>query len=436
MAVNSNLAVESSPASRASERLRVLIAADDQTLRSTLSRYILREWPAATITACNDSGPALARKLTALHGYDLILTGCDFASSSRFWDEGGLRWLEQIRDGGLHPPIVVVAECGSEYTAVQTMAAGAADYLPQELLSRELLIGRIQRLLGDPNEGGTERTREARRTAAHMGVRPYGYELLECLDYSGRRAVFLARSRELERQVVLKTLCADEGSLTLDPEYQRFAREFNLISYFDHPAVAGIFEFKASRRHCYIAMEYFPRGDLRRRMRRGLGPEEGLELFSALLDALQLVHEAGIVHRDIKPSNVMLRDRNRVALIDFGLARQVSDFVNLTIAGEVHGTPYYMSPEQAEGHETDERSDLYSCGVLLYELLSGEKPFRGDTVPAILDQHIHAPVPALPAPWASLQPILARLLEKSPETRYQDVAAVRSDLRATGIRTR
>lgn len=429
MAVNLQSTVAAPASVSAPDRLRVLIAAGDQTLRATLSRYIMREWPAATITACNDSGPMLARKLHALHGYDLILTGCDFASNSRLWDDGGLRWLEQIRDGGLHPPIVIVADCGSEYTAVQTMAAGAADYLPQELLSRELLIGRIQRLLGDPNSGATELTRKARRTAAHMGVRPYGYELLDCLDYSGRRAVFLARSRELERQVVLKTLCAEEGALTLDPEYQRFAREFNLISYFNHPAVAGIFEFKANRHHCYIAMEYFPRGDLRQHMRRGLGAEAGLQLFGALLDALQLVHEAGIVHRDIKPSNVMLRDKDRVALIDFGLARQVSDFVNLTIAGEVHGTPYYMSPEQAEGNETDERSDLYSCGILLFELLTGEKPFRAANVPAILDQHVHAPVPELPAPWRPLQPVLAQLLEKAPKARYQDVASVRSDLR-------
>ena len=417
-----------SPAATAYERLRVLIAAADPTIRSTLSRHIIKEWPIATVTACNDSGATLARKINALHSYDVILAACNFDARNGCWNSGDMGWLRQISDAGMHPPIVIIAEAGSEYAAVQAMAAGASDYLPENLLTRELLISRIQTLLGEPSGQTTERMRNARRTAAHMGLNPYGYQLLDCLDYSGRRAVFLARSRELKRDVVLKALCADEGTLTLDPEYQRFAREFSLISYFDHPAVAGIFEFKSNRHHCYIAMEYFSRGDLRRRMRQPLSEDEALQMFGAMLDALQLVHEAGIVHRDLKPSNVMLRDAARVALIDFGLAREVSDYVNLTVAGEIRGTPYYMSPEQAEGEPADERSDLYSAGIIFYELLTGEKPYRGRTAPAILDQHVRAPLPELPPALARYQPVLARLLAKAPAERYQGVADLRAAL--------
>jgi serine/threonine protein kinase len=140
------------------------------------------------------------------------------------------------------------------------------------------------------------------------------------------------------------------------------------------------------------------------------------------------VHEAGIVHRDLKPSNVMLRDAARVALIDFGLAREVSDYVNLTVAGEIRGTPYYMSPEQAEGEPADERSDLYSAGIILYELLTGEKPYRGRTALAILDQHVSAPLPELPPALARYQPVLGRLLAKAPAARYQRVAELRAAL--------
>ena len=413
----------------ASARPRVLIAASDATTRAVLSRHIIKQWPIATVTACNDSGPMLARKIHALHSYDIILVAIDFAARSDCWDAGGLSWLRDIGDAGVHPPIVIVAESGSEYSAVQAMAAGAADYLPQSLLSGEFLISRVQALLGDPQGNTSERMRNARRTAAQMGLNPYGYQLLDCLDYSGRSAVFLARSRELKREVVLKALCTDEGALTLDPEYLRFAREFSLISYFDHPAVAGIFEFKANRRYCYIAMEYFARGDLRARMREPLPEGEALRLFGALLDSLELVHEAGIVHRDLKPSNVMLRDDQRVALIDFGLARELDDFAELTVAGEVRGTPYYMSPEQAQGEAADERSDLYSTGIVFHELLTGHKPYRGNTAPAILEQHVSSPVPVLPDAWKRFQPVLERLLAKSADARFQRVGELRAALR-------
>ncbi len=416
-------------AAAVSERLRVLIAAGDGTTRATLSRHIIKEWPTATVTACNDTGPMLARKIHALHSYDVILVAIDFAARSDCWEAGGLTWLRHIGDSGIHPPVVVVAESGSEYSAVQTMAAGAADYLPQTLLTREFLISRVQALLGDPRGNTSERMRNARRTAAQMGLNPFGYQLIDCLDYSGLRAVFLARSRELKCDVVLKTLCTDEGALTLDPEYLRFAREFSLISYFDHPAVAGIFEFKANRRYCYIAMEYFARGDLRARMSKSVTQSEALRLFSALLDSLELVHEAGIVHRDLKPSNVMLRDDQRVALIDFGLARELDDLTELTVAGEVRGTPYYMSPEQAQGEPADERSDLYSAGIVLFELLTGEKPYRGNTAAAILEQHVSAPVPMLADGASRFQPVLEQLLTKSPDARFQRVGELRAALR-------
>ncbi len=407
-------------------RLRVLIAAPDSTVRSTLSRHLIRRWPSATVTASNDDGAALCRKLDALQGYDLLLVACNFDAGSGAWDGDTLEWLRRIRDSGLHPPVMIIADSGSEYAAVRALRAGASDYLPLNLLSAEILTSRVAELLGEPEAG--ERRRTARRTAAHMGLSPYGYELLRCLDYGDRRAVFLAHSRELDRRVVLKALARNDSPLTADDEYQRFAREYELISCFDHPGVAAIHDFRSSRRYCYIAMEYFPRGDLRARVREGMGTGEALQWIRAILDSLGLVHQSGMLHRDLKPSNVMIRDRGQVALIDFGLARAFDASRPLTVVGEIRGTPYYMSPEQAEGGDLDERSDLYSIGVILHELLTGRKPYTGRSPMEIIQQHVEAPLPQLPAALANLQPLLDALMAKAPDDRFSDVGAARRAL--------
>jgi serine/threonine protein kinase len=203
----------------------------------------------------------------------------------------------------------------------------------------------------------------------------------------------------------------------------RFVQEYFAASSIDSPYVAKVFEHGFTESHAYIVMEYFPAGDLRARIARDRpSPEEALIIIGSILAALSSVHGAGIIHRDLKPANVMFRDDGTIALVDFGSARRDADPVAKTLAGVVIGTPYYLSPEQALGGTADERSDLYSVGVMLYELLTGQRMYAAATLVGLFEMHKTAPIPQLPEQHARHQRFLERLVSKSPELRYESAS--------------
>ena len=185
-----------------------------------------------------------------------------------------------------------------------------------------------------------------------------------------------------------------------------------------------IYELGVADDHAFILMEFFPAGDLRARMRRGIVPLAAVGILRQMAAALAAIHAAGVLHRDLKPGNVMMRADGTIALIDFGLAKQLSLEAEITATGEIFGTPYYMSPEQGHGRDVDARSDIYSLGVIFYEMLTGKKPFLAPTPMAVIYKHSHSPIPRLPEDLARWQPLLDRLLGKEPQDRYQSAADI------------
>src|SRR6185503_1535674 len=270
------------------------------------------------------------------------------------------------------------------------------------------------------------------------------YRVIERLGAGGMGEVYLAEDLRLHRPVALKVL-SKEGD---EAGTRRLVREARVASALNHPNVAVIYEIGELQGEAgaqgFIAMEYVPGQTLGEYVRsRQPGVAEILEIVAQVADALAEAHGRGVVHRDVKPSNVMVTEDRRVKVLDFGLAKYVPlageasgtwSRAPEALQGGLVGTVAYMSPEQARGRETDARSDVFSLGVVLYEMLAGRPPFEGETVVDVLDAILNRepPLPSLSGEPAGheLQRILGRMMAKDPDRRYQSMRDLRLDLDA------
>jgi serine/threonine protein kinase len=200
-------------------------------------------------------------------------------------------------------------------------------------------------------------------------------------------------------------------------------QEFEIVRRVRHAGLVKLYDVGMSGLYGWLAMEYFRCGDLRARMRAGIAPRDALRYAGQIARTLQAVHDAGVLHRDMKPGNVMVREDGSLALIDFGLARYAALDYEISDHGQIFGTPHYMSPEQGHGEPIDARSDLYSLGIVLFEMLAHAKPYASDNPMAIIFMHRKAPIPRLSDELASLQPLVDRFLAKLPGERFQSGAA-------------
>lgn len=265
------------------------------------------------------------------------------------------------------------------------------------------------------------------------------YELGSVLGRGGMAEVYLAHDTRLGRTVAVKTLRAD---LARDPSFQaRFRREAQSAASLNHPAIVAVYDtgedYVDNISIPYIVMEYVDGSTLRELLHSGrkLLPERTLEMTIGILQALEYSHRNGIVHRDIKPANVMLTRTGQVKVMDFGIARAMGDSgMTMTQTSAVIGTAQYLSPEQAKGEQVDARSDLYSTGCLLYELLTVRPPFIGDSPVAVAYQHVReepqSPSNFDPEITPEMDAIVLKALVKDPDYRYQSADEMRADIEA------
>lgn len=254
-----------------------------------------------------------------------------------------------------------------------------------------------------------------------------GYRFLQTIARSPKSEVHVALSVELGHNVAIKVLRTGPLSSLESGEEERFERERELLMRIKHPAIVDVYDWGHGEDFRYIVTEYFPGGSLELRIRNLMTVEDSVDIFLQIAAALQAVHAADLCHRDLKPANVMMRPDGRIVLIDFGLAKHV-DAAQNTNAGEVRGSPYYISPEQAEGAEVDQRSDVYSLGIMFYEMLTGQRPFKGPSVIAIIQSHRNDPIPVLPASLSRFQRLIDGMLAKEPRERFPTVASAVAEL--------
>ena len=263
------------------------------------------------------------------------------------------------------------------------------------------------------------------RTVSH-------YEVLDQIGGGGMGVVYRARDTRLGRTVALKFLSPQLAGSAAHKE--RFLREARAAATLEHPSICSVYDLgETEEGGFFIAMALCPGESLKERLARGpLAPEDALRVALHIAEGLASAHGRGIVHRDIKPGNVMVGEDDSVKLVDFGLAKLAEDPEHLTRTGTVVGTAAYMSPEQVLGEEVDHRTDLWSLGVLLYEMLAGVRPFRGERDQAVMHSIVARDFAVEPLPQGEapvLTPLLARLLAKAPAERYQSAAEVVADLR-------
>ena len=253
-----------------------------------------------------------------------------------------------------------------------------------------------------------------------------GYNVVHIIGQGGQAQVFLAEREHDGLRVALKVL---NRALRNDPVFlERFVREYKLVASLDSAFVARIYDQGFTGDYPYIAMEFLPSGTLASRIREGLTTRAAIRLAAQIGQALDAIHARGIVHRDLKPANILFRADGRPVLVDFGLARDMTVNSTLTIAGQFLATPRYMSPEQCLGRPIDARSDIYSLGAILYEMLTGSKIYDTANSADVIAMHVSAPVPQLAALLCDYQPILDKLLAKAPDDRYQSAADLIADI--------
>lgn len=249
-----------------------------------------------------------------------------------------------------------------------------------------------------------------------------GFSQIQEVGAGGQAKVFSAVQDAFQRKAAIKVL---HPELAEDQDFaSRFLREAQIVAGLSHPNIVQVYDSGQRDGHLYMAMEYLGNGDLTQAIEKGMDVDRVLDVTSQIAMALHFLHQKGFVHRDVKPDNVLFRDDGTAVLTDFGIARPQNAAHQLTMVGQVLGTPKYMSPEQLQDKAVDGRSDIYSLGIMFYQMLTRQAPYEDKDFTALAMKHIQAPIPKLPPQFAKFQKFFERMVAKEPEKRFQQALEI------------
>jgi CheY-like chemotaxis protein len=398
--------------------MRVLLIDDDEELRNLLSHYLRGQWPDAEIENYDPLQRELPDAAFPLAAYDVIVLDYMLGRGN------GLDWLRSLKQRGDCPKVLFLTGAGNEIIAVRAMKAGADDYQRKQELTRERLITSIRELTESPAERTISPELASRLESHTLGanLRIPGIKVLRLIGEGGTARVYLASRENDDEPLVVKIL---RHEIVLNKKaLERFMEEYAMVQRIQSRHVARIVDHGSFESNVYLVMEFFEGGDLSRRLGgEPVEPGEALRFFRQLMLALGDIHEKGILHRDLKPQNLMFRKDGTLAIVDFGIAKNIAA-ADRTGHGEVLGTPRYMSPEQVQGRALDLRTDIYSAGVLLYQMLTGRHLFDGETAMEVALHHLNTEPPELPEHLAAYQRLVEKLIEKDREARFRNADEV------------
>ena len=398
--------------------MRLLLIEDDAAHCEIIQHRLASRKPDAQIVVRNPNlqGP-LAPEFLA-QGFDAVLLG----------HARGLDELKELKARTGFAPIVFVALSADHADCAAAIEIGAHAVLGREEIHTEKFFQTLDDAAWVQSRLRTQWRTSAggRDTQRFGGAFIRGYRCIRRIATGPVSDLYLAESESAGALVALKVVRdRHKDQYDLDHTFRRFLQEYAIVQRIRHPSVVQLYDLGISDDHAWLVMEYFREGDLRRRMRAGMRPQPALRTAIAIARALEAMHGCGVLHRDLKPGNVMLREDGSPALIDFGMSKDTALAQEVTDTGLIFGTPHYMSPEQGHGEAIDVRSDIYSLGVIVFEMLARAKPFAAENPMAIIYKHRKEPVPRLPEAFEALQPMIERFLAKEPRDRYADATEAR-----------
>lgn len=431
--------------------LNILVIDDSSDYRALLKQLIVSNYPDVQVEEYDPDVNGIPEKSRNWKAYSMVLLDYDLGLKN----ENGLDWLQIMMTYPDMPPIVILTSETSTTITVRALKLGAANYLLKtDINSNNIisnltesfeLVGLNQKSSMSTSEHGGKFNDDAifdltampdlenmltEETLAPDFVDilddndPHiiipGYSIQKEIAKGGMSTVLLAKRLEDDLDVVLKVLFTK--GLEDSSGLKRFIQEYDLISAMNHPHIIRIYERAFASEFAYIALEYLPQGDLSKRISEGISADTAMSYLRQIALGLGAIHKLNIIHRDLKPGNILFHDDGTLTITDFGAAKIISDkMMDITMKNMVVGTPYYMSPEQCTGKKVDRRSDIYSLGVLFYQMLTAKKLFTANSITKLIQSHINDPIPELPANLTNYQPLIEGMLAKDPDERFQTV---------------